>query len=403
MILLLLKKIIFSRNIEKKDNFEYIKPTNESIYFEEKFDDYKNAFNKAKDFIDKCMKGILINTEKIKPSENPKISAVIPCYNCKNYILRAIRSIQNQNFSNFEIVIVNDFSDNDTLTYLEQLQKEEQRIRIINNKKNMGILYSLAIGPLNAKGKYIFPIDSDDIFLDKDVFSSISNIADKGDFDIVVFEVIISTLLPDAYSTAFGRDIYKKERIPNMVKYQPELGYYPIQPKPSKTEINLIEVLINGRCVKSKIYKEAIHRLGEEAYSRFMDYDVDIITNYAIFQTAKSMKYVTKYGYIYVQRQGSITKRILDKVKLLVYRIYMLDTLIRLSQDTIKHKEILVNLLNYLLGRQELKDALNTNDYNKNIFNSCVERILNCKYISDENKKEIRNKTKTLTFIKSNF
>ena len=145
-IILLAKKLIFTRHIENKDILETIKPKNESIYFEEKFDDYKEAFNKAKDFIDKCMKGILINTEKIKLSENPKISADISCYNCKNYILRAIRSIQNQNISDCEIVIVNDFSNNDTLIYLEQLQKEENRIRIVNNKKNMGVLYAKAIG-----------------------------------------------------------------------------------------------------------------------------------------------------------------------------------------------------------------------------------------------------------------
>ena len=75
-----------------------------------------------------------MNTEKVKLFENPNISIVIPCYNCKKFILRAIRSIQNQNFSNFEIVISNDGSTEDNLVFIEQLQKEENRIRIINNK-----------------------------------------------------------------------------------------------------------------------------------------------------------------------------------------------------------------------------------------------------------------------------
>ena len=403
LIIILLKKLLINHHTEYRNNIEYIKPNNQSIFLEEKFDEYNEAFNKAKDFINNCMKGVLINTEKIKPSENPKISAVIPCHNCKEFLLRAIRSIQNQNFSDFEIVIVDDFSTDDSLSYIENLQIEEPRIRIVKNKKNMGFLFSISIGPLFTKGKYIFPIDSDDIFLDKDVFSTISHIGDKGNFDIVLFDIIVSPLSPDAYSTQFRKDIYKKERIPNMVKYQPELGYYPIQPRESNIDINIIEVLINGRCVKSKIYKEAVNHLGVEAYSRYMNYDGDIIVNYAIFQTAKSMKYVAKYGYIYVERLGSVTRVSLDHIKLLIFRINMLDVLIKMSQNTFRHKKILIGLLNYILKKELLKDALNTTEYNKNLFNSCLDRILNCKYISNEDKDEIRKKGKILSFIKYNF
>ena len=111
--------------------------------------------NKSKDFINNNLKGLLINTEKVKLSQKPKVSIVIPCYNCKKFLLRAIRSIQNQNFSNYEIIISNDGSTDDTLIFIEQLQKEENRIRIINNKKNMGLLHSRCIGSLAAKGKYM--------------------------------------------------------------------------------------------------------------------------------------------------------------------------------------------------------------------------------------------------------
>ena len=267
----------------------------------------------------------------------------------------------------------------------------------------MGFGFSISIGPLFAKGKYIFPIDSDDIFLDKDVFSTILKTADKGDFDIVLFNILLSSLSPDAFSATCSDDRYKKERIPNMVKYQPELGYYPIQPTEANADINIIEVLINGRCFKSAVYKEAVNRLGEESYSRYMNYDADIIINYAVFQTAKSMKLVPKYGYVYVQRLGSVTKVSLDRIKLLIYRIFMLDALIKLSQDTFRHKKILVCLLNYILNKGILKDALNTSEYNNNLFNSCLDRILNNKYISEEDKEKIKAKGKSLSFIKYNF
>ena len=104
-----------------------------------------------------------------------------------------------------------------------------------------------------------------------------------------------------------------------------------------------------------------------------------------------------------MERVGSVTRVSLDQVKLLTFRINMLDVLIKMSQNTFRHKKILIGLLNYILKKDLLKDALNTTEYNKNLFNSCLDRILNCKYISNEDKDEIRKKGKILSFIKYNF
>ena len=69
---------------------------------------------------------------KFKESKNPKVSAIIPLYNCKNLVLKAIKSIQNQNMLNLEIILVNDFSTDNTLSIVEKVQKEDPRIKIIN-------------------------------------------------------------------------------------------------------------------------------------------------------------------------------------------------------------------------------------------------------------------------------
>ena len=112
-----------------------------------------DSFQNAKDFLLKCLKGQLINnkTNKFDSSPNPIASAVIPFYNRKNTISRAIKSIQNQDITNLEIILINYFSNDATLSIIEQLEKEDQRIKVINNKKNMGILYSRSIGALAAK------------------------------------------------------------------------------------------------------------------------------------------------------------------------------------------------------------------------------------------------------------
>ena len=83
-----------------------------------------------------------------------------------------------------EIILVNDASIDNTKKKIENLQKEDYRIELINNEKNMGILYSRCIGALHAKGKYIVPLDHDDFFFDEDVLEVIYEEAEKTNFDI---------------------------------------------------------------------------------------------------------------------------------------------------------------------------------------------------------------------------
>jgi glycosyltransferase involved in cell wall biosynthesis len=193
--------------------------------------------------------------------KKPKVSVVIPCCNCSKYILRSIRSIQNQNLSNFEIIISNDASDNNTLTIIKQLQKEENRIRIINNKINMGLLYTRSIGTLSAKGKYIFPLDSDDMILDQDVLSVLTKIAYKGNFDIIIFNSIYTDLKPDVNTTKIGATIYESSHKPNRVMFQPDLGIYIYNAKDKIDDLDINDLLLHGKFIKTKIYQKALNKL----------------------------------------------------------------------------------------------------------------------------------------------
>ena len=176
---------------EKTENItEYKIPYLQDVYKIESFSSLKKSFNKARKFLESNMNGTLLRKIPSEPIENPIVSVVIPVFNSKHIITKAIRSIQNQNINNTEIVLVNDNSTDDTLSFIKELQKEDQRIKIISNQKNMGILYTLCIGALSAKGTYIFHLDNDDMFLDEDVFQIITNIAEKGYFDIVEFKGI---------------------------------------------------------------------------------------------------------------------------------------------------------------------------------------------------------------------
>ena len=147
----------------------------------------------------------------------------------------------------------------------------------------MGLLHSRCIGSLAAKGKYILPMDSDDMFLDKDVFSILTNSISKGNFDIIIYNSISTNLKPDVYNTQFAPTSFDNNHIPNRILFQPDLGYYHITPSKNLEQINFNDELIHGKFFKSKIYKKAVNKLGKERYSRYMILaEDDIINNITI-------------------------------------------------------------------------------------------------------------------------
>lgn len=96
----------------------------------------------------------------------PKISVVMPVYNCGLYIKEAIDSILNQSFADFEFLIIDDCSTDDTVGIIKTY--EDSRIKLIQKSVNRGISDSLNLGIRIAKGYYIARMDGDDIsYLDR--------------------------------------------------------------------------------------------------------------------------------------------------------------------------------------------------------------------------------------------
>ena len=94
-------------------------------------------------------------------SDKPKISVLMPVYNGEQFLDKSIKSVLNQTFNNFEYIIINDGSTDDSLKIIESY--EDSRIKIINFSKNMGITAALNNGLNVAKGDYIARQDQDDI------------------------------------------------------------------------------------------------------------------------------------------------------------------------------------------------------------------------------------------------
>ena len=93
---------------------------------------------------------------------NPLVSILIPTYNSVDFVEDTVRSIMNQTYTNIEIVIVDDASTDGTMKILEKLSKEDKRIKLLQNKKNLGITDNMNNGIHKCNGKYIAILDGDD-------------------------------------------------------------------------------------------------------------------------------------------------------------------------------------------------------------------------------------------------
>lgn len=95
----------------------------------------------------------------------PTISVVMPVYNAEKYLEEAVRSVLNQTFTDFEFIIVDDASTDDSLKLLKTFK--DDRIKVLQNKNNKGITKSLNKGLRHARGEFIARMDADDICMPK--------------------------------------------------------------------------------------------------------------------------------------------------------------------------------------------------------------------------------------------
>ena len=312
--------------------------------------------------------------------KNPKISVIIPVYNCQNSIELSLSSIRNQNMKDFEIILVNDYSNDNSSIIINKLKNVENRIKIINNRKNMGTLYSRCIGVINAKGKYIFALDNDDIFLDEDIFKTIYNIADKYYYDIIEFK---SFIIPNYHPKIKEiKSNFRNFHQNNLILHQPELGLFPIS-RNDKYYSN--DFLIWGKCIKTEIYKMAINALGKKRYSVFNCWTEDISILFIIFNLANSFIFVNKYGIFHLKSKITNTYKLKREHKIFA-EIYLLDIILQFSKDNYKAKKFAV-FKAYNIWNKIKHSSLN--NINRLFLISILKKILLCKFIIQDDKKQI--------------
>ena len=96
---------------------------------------------------------------------NPLVSIVMPVWNGERYLFEAVQSILNQSYQNFELIIVDDASDDSTPEILAEVSKQDRRVKVITNQNNLRLPGSLNVGFGAAQGEW-FTWTSDDNILE---------------------------------------------------------------------------------------------------------------------------------------------------------------------------------------------------------------------------------------------
>ena len=314
----------------------------------------------------------------------PEISIIITTYNGEVYLKPAVRSIQNQNFLNVEIIIVDDGSKDNTLKVANQLMNEDKRIKLLSNIINRGLFYTIIKGVLNAKGRYIMTLDQDDLYSTNCVFSLLYNEANKNSLDLLGFTGVytgpqLKNIAKSNFLNNIGTVVILKPNIKNRflgsnIKIQ--------------SATNLCLYLI-----KTQLFLYTIKLLGDSFINRNIDAGDDTILTFMFSRHAKTLKHLKKICYIIFKwpdkyseslKFQRIIKQTEREIKSCYSYLTFIEVLFTFTENSDKYIAEKYFLL-FFINQQKCRNNLGIKNDSIRICNL----YLNNPYISQHTKKEI--------------
>ena len=283
--------------------------------------------------------------------KQPKVSVIVPVYNVEKYIEKSIISICVQDFSNYEIIIVNDGTKDDSMKIVDSVLSKYDIPYLIINQKNAGMSAARNAGLKVATGEYVCFIDSDDI-MDKRYISKLYTLAKNEDQSVCFcdFEDVFET-------NRFGSSGYDQG---NCIITRNDLLINFLK---RKYKIHACALLINREMlINDNMFFNEDLRFGED--NNFM---------WRLFPKLTSIGYVKAPLYKYLRRENSV----MTNQKASNFLI-MKDILTQTSEGLSKQYERDIDIFNWLTGRiliGSLGTYANQSDYKtfKGLINA-----LNC-------------------------
>ena len=336
-----------------------------------------------KKYIKDCKNLISYNKEKIH-NKYPYIGLCLSSFNMEKFIEKNLFSILNQSFQDFEIIIVNDASEDETEKIVKRMQLDDDRIKLISHSKNLGVYRSKIESILNSKSKFILLMDPDDMYMNENLFQDLYNISMEQNLDIIEFSVFqqyegrnkINYPRNDneRHYHKFGKDIIYQPELSNILFYLPG----------TNKSSSLICRNIWNKLIRKDIFIQINNYLGKDYYHKFIIATDDMLMNIISYQFAKNYTNKNIYGYLYTIRKESSPmvngSRKLKEIRAMNYLLYF-----KLFYKYIRDYNKDINFLFYEMNSLnefilELKESKMI--HYKQIQVSLIRKILNEKNIS---------------------
>lgn len=285
------------------------------------------------------MRKEVMNTNK----DIPKISVLMPAFNVEKYIGMAIDSVLNQTFSDFELIIINDGSTDDTGAIIEKYKDMDSRIRVYH-LENRGVASVRNQLVSYARGEYLAFIDSDDEFKENYLECLYEN-AIKYNADITMSSYYKYNEIEQKYYFAVLEQGYDVKEFTSRQVYE---NYYS-----SVNGYNITLVVAWGKLFKRDLLTKLYFPSGKMHEDSF--------TIYKAYLIAKKIVYVNKNLYMYRQRTNSIMsskwsrERLKDFIEQHEERISLLSVMgIEITED---------NKIDYIVSLQKCVTIALQNGY----------------------------------------
>ena len=216
-----------------------------------------------------------------------KVSIIIPVYNTEKYLERCILSVENQTYTNIEIIIVDDASPDNSAQVYEKLQKQYSNIAVVKHATNQKQVASRNSGLLVATGEWILFLDSDDILYP----TAIEQLVAQGKKDNT--SIVLATYTKNIND---HRHIVFSGRLPT--------GKYPL-PKFLAQLFNCVPLDVVS-CIGTKLYKLSFLREHSICFRQESKYNEDLMIVLDVLSHTEEISYLDEAVYEYdIRQQGS--------------------------------------------------------------------------------------------------
>ena len=344
-------------------------------------------YKDIQEFINIILDDIQNPIKYFNKTEFPKISIVIPLYNGEKYIKTSLLSIQKQDFQDIEIIMVDDNSEDNTIKVVKDLMERDKRISLYQNEENKGILFTKIKGVSYAKSKYVMVLDEDDMYVQKDAFSTLYIEAEKYNLDIVGFASILNT--------TFHINKSRKNKIHHY--YTTPVIFQPLISKRShdftkKGEVKRIGDVIWIYFYKNELFQKVIKEVDDKYLNSKMICHEDYLLIFLLTRKAFNLRQMNRIFHIKI-RWGYETK-FRSKAKesevndlfCSSYINYIEFILMKTNNNT-KDKKI----ASFELKKWYMENECRNNTFIRKRARKVCKLFLKNKFIENEIKEEINN------------